>query len=101
MPLTPVHTLLGGYLLHISSSSLLSDTGRVFGVSGVVSAAIWTDRAAAWRWAILAGLLSGPGFLHMLGGDDLSPDRGGWGAVGSSRAALAGLLVGFGVRVRL
>ena len=101
MPFTPIHTLIGGFLLHVASSSLLSDTGRVFGVSGVVSGAIWTERAVAWRWAILAGLLSGPSSLHVLGGDDLLPERGGWRAIGLSRAALAGYLVGLGVRVSL
>lgn len=100
MPFTPVQTFLGGLLLHISTSSLLTDTGRVFGISSVVDGALLGDHAK-WRWAILAGLLAGPAVVAETGLGPALPDNGAglWAVAPVGRLALAGALVGFGSKV--
>lgn len=102
MPFTPVQTFLGGLLLHLSTSSLLSETGRVFGVSSLVDGAACGDHAR-WRWAMLAGLVSGPALVAATGlaGNGAFPDAGtaAWAALPIGRLALAGALVGFGSKV--
>ena len=97
---TPVHTLFGGYLLHLSTSSLLELTGRVFGVSGIVSGAILGDRAR-WRWSTLAGLALGPVMVWSTGLGRVLPDSGlgSWAQQSPLRLVAGGLLVGFGSRV--
>ncbi|KAL7424805.1 hypothetical protein Q5752_000489 [Cryptotrichosporon argae] len=96
---TPLQTLFGGLLLHISSSSLLHATGRVLGISGVLDGALFGDRAG-WRWALLAGLAAAPALVHALRVPGL-PDAGvdSWAALGPARLALAGFLVGLGAKV--
>lgn len=56
---TPIHTFAGGLLLHISTASLLDNTGRVFGGSSILYEAIYGDHAF-WRWALLGGMLVAP-----------------------------------------
>ena len=100
MPFTPVQTFLGGLLLHLSTSSLLTDTGRIFGVSSLIDGAFWGDHAR-WRWAVLAGLVSGPALIAATGLASAIPDPGTavWAAQPIGRLALAGALVGFGSKV--
>jgi uncharacterized membrane protein YedE/YeeE len=104
MPFTPVQTYLGGVLLHLSTSSLLVETGRVFGISSVLDGAIWGD-GALWRWAILTGLVAGPALAAStgIGAAFAVPDAGlaSWAALSGSRLALAGALVGFGSKVSI
>jgi hypothetical protein len=101
MPFTPVETSIGGYLLHLSTEAILEDTGRVFGISGIVNGAIWGGQDV-WRWASILGLLLGP-FLVSLGGVGSSKlglgGVQGWQGLSTSRVLSAGLLVGFGSRV--
>ncbi|WVQ82714.1 hypothetical protein IAT38_004846 [Cryptococcus sp. DSM 104549] len=100
MPFTPMQTFVGGLLLHISTSQLLADTGRVFGISGIVDGAVWGKREG-WRWAVVGGLVLAPavgaaaGLKGLYPGDGLSVLRG----VRWERLALAGALVGVGSRL--
>ncbi len=100
MPFTPIQTSLGGFLLHLSTSNLLTDTGRVLGISGVVDGAIHGD-GESWRWSIILGLLFGPALLSITGLDELMPDSGtgAWATQSVGRLALAGMLVGLGTKV--
>lgn len=102
MPFTPIQTLVGGFLLHLSTSSLLSETGRVFGISGIVDNALLGDRAS-WRWSTLFGLAAGPVLVRFLGLGDLGVDDGlaMWKGLGYGRIGLAGVLVGLGSKVSL
>lgn len=95
---TPAQTLVGGYLLHLSTSSLLTLTGRVLGISGVVDGAVFGDRSR-WRWSLIGGMLLGPFAGSLLG--DMGVDNGMsmWAVLPWSRIGLAGLLVGIGSRV--
>lgn len=97
---TPVQTFLGGLLLHLSTQGLLEDTGRVFGISGIVSDAVLGDRAK-WRWAVVAGLVAGPAVVHAVGIAPYVPDPTAWtwATMSSSRFALAGGLIGFGAKL--
>ena len=97
---TPFQTLVGGGLLHSATSTLLSDTGRVFGISGIFDGAIWGQRES-WRWAIILGMLCGPVLGWAIGlSDDYAGDAiRSWGGIGLARGVIAGLLVGFGSRV--
>lgn len=104
MPFTPVQTFLGGYLLHLSTSSLLDDTGRVLGISGIVNGALFDDKAG-WRWTIIGGLLGGPLVLRLVGLDGLilGDGVGSWEMLGQTvvRTGIAGVLIGFGSKVGL
>jgi hypothetical protein len=87
-------------LLHLSTSSLLTETGRVFGVSSLIDGAVYGDNAS-WRWAVLAGLISGPAVVAATGLAAALPDpgTGAWAVLPLGRLALAGALVGFGSKV--
>lgn len=100
MPFTPINTLVGGALLHVSTSSLLADTGRVLGISGILESGIF-GVDAKWQRAVLLGLLLGPALGSLAGLQDVYASEAllGWAGISASRAAFAGLLVGFGSRV--
>jgi hypothetical protein len=104
MPFTPVHTLVGGALLHLSTSSLLEDTGRVLGISGLTESALFgasSSSSSTWQRAVIGGLLIGPVISKGLDLDGTFPadPMDGWRGISIARASLAGLLVGFGSRV--
>ncbi|WVQ97574.1 hypothetical protein IAU59_004688 [Kwoniella sp. CBS 9459] len=105
MTFTPVHTFLGGYLLHLASSSLLEDNGRVFGISGILSGAIFGGpvprEGSGWRWAVLGGLLVGPLLGLLTGANKFFPGNAldSLSQVGLGRLIVAGGLVGFGSRL--
>jgi hypothetical protein len=93
---TPVASTLGGLLIGVSASLLLVLNGRVAGVSGIV-AGIFSPRPGevAWRVAFIAGLLAG-GVATFFAAPELF-------AITYDRTlpvlAVAGLLVGLGVRL--
>lgn len=98
MSFTPIQTSLGGYLLHLSTSSLLTETGRVFGISGIVDNALFGDRVA-WRWTTILGLLVGPLVARSCGDIELDDGLTMWKGLDIGRIGLAGLLVGLGTKV--
>ncbi|KAK8866053.1 hypothetical protein IAR55_001204 [Kwoniella newhampshirensis] len=100
MPFTPIQTFAGGLLLHLSTSSLLSDTGRVFGISGIFNGALFESHER-WQWAVLGGLVSGPLVGHTLGLNPLFPGDAltSLASIGLVRLAAAGVLVGIGSRL--
>jgi len=98
MSFTPIQTSLGGYLLHLSTSSLLSETGRVFGISGIADNALFGDRAT-WRWTTILGLMVGPVVARFFGDIGLDDGLTMWKGLGIGRIGLAGLMVGMGTKV--
>ncbi|MEC5387515.1 YeeE/YedE thiosulfate transporter family protein [Uliginosibacterium sp. H3] len=90
---TPYSALIGGLLIGSAASVLLWLTGRIAGVSGVVSRLLpWSASEGAWRLAFLFGLVAGAAAYYAF-----------WGGAPLARAtfpgwllALGGLLVGFG-----
>lgn len=88
---TPVSALIGGSLIGLGTLLLLVTLGRIAGISGIVSQAIFQRAGRDWRLAFVAGLLLGPMLVGLLLSDFSysTPDL-------NSRTLLAGLLVGLG-----
>jgi uncharacterized membrane protein YedE/YeeE len=91
-----VAALAGGVLIGTAATLLLWLTGRIAGVSGILSGVVFPARPdVAWRVAFLGGLiLAGGAYLLFVPG--VPPPRTGFPAGG---LVLAGLLVGFGTRM--
>ncbi len=93
---TPFSSLLGGVLIGIAASIVLLFNGRIAGISGIY-AGVLEPRAGdfGWRSAFVGGLLAG-GLVLMA----VEPQAI---AIASNRSllatALAGLVVGVGVRM--
>lgn len=88
---TPLSAIIGGTFIGLGSLLLMVALGRVAGISGITSSAIFQREGRSWRLAFVVGLLMGPLavslFIH-----DFSfstPEL-------SGRTLLAGLLVGLG-----
>ncbi|SDI66204.1 YeeE/YedE family protein [Aliiruegeria lutimaris] len=90
---TPLASLFGGVLIGLAAVLLMAAIGRVMGATGILSAAIFAEDDRAWRWALLAGMISGPAFYLMVTGD--------WPEITVPVSTLAlivgGFLVGLGV----
>ena len=82
----------GGLIIGLSSALYLLANGRIAGISGILGGALGADRAE--RIAFLAGLIGAPviwTLVHMAPRAEISASL--------PTLALAGLLVGFGVRM--
>ncbi len=93
---TPLSALLGGALIGLGASAMLLFNGRIAGISGIFGGLLPPKPGDIdWRVAFVGGLVVG-GFLLML----LAPQTI---ATSDSRSlaatAVAGLVVGFGVRM--
>lgn len=90
---TPVASLFGGALIGLAAVLLMAAIGRIMGATGILSAAIFAEDDRAWRWAILAGMVSGPALFLTLTGN--------WPEITVPVSTLSliagGLLVGIGV----
>lgn len=89
-----VAAAIGGVLIGLSAVMLMTLSGRVAGISGIVGGLLppkpATDRS--WRLAFILGLVAAPAFLRSLTGDNhLGP-----AIVGTPTLIAAGLLVGIG-----
>jgi len=87
-------SLLGGALIGVSAVLLMFTIGRISGVSGITSGLLTTkiEKSGWWRIAFIVGLISGPLFYGLLGGE--MPDI----TITAQLPVLiiGGLLVGFG-----
>ncbi len=93
---TPIASTVGGALIGLSASILLLFNGRIAGISGIFAGLLSPQRGdTGWRVAFVAGLLVG-GLALFLAAPALF-------AVTYDRTlpmvAVAGLLVGLGVRL--
>ncbi len=93
---TPLASLIGGMLIGLSASMLLLFNGKIAGISGIIAGILSPAKNdTLWRIVFVAGLLVG-GFLLRL----LSPQTFAIGITRSwSALVVAGLLVGFGIRL--
>jgi len=90
-----VSALIGGGLIGVSAVLLMAFSGRIAGISGIVSGLLppkpVDDRT--WRIAFILGLVLAPTVLTMVTGDN----RIGAPTIGPALLAASGLLVGVGV----
>lgn len=90
---TPLASLLGGGLIGLAAVLLMLTLGRIMGATGILSAAIWGNDDRRWRWALLAGMMTGPATYLGLTGH--------WPAVevpvSTPALLVGGFLVGVGV----
>ena len=93
---TPFSSTIGGILIGLSATILLLFNGRIAGISGIFATALFPKgQREYWRWAFVAGLVLG-GLVMSLVVPNLfavTYDRPLW------MVALAGLIVGVGVRM--
>lgn len=88
---TPLAALIGGTFIGLGSLLLMVALGRVAGISGITSLAIFQREGRSWRLAFVVGLLLGPIVVSLLLSDFSfsTPEL-------SGRTLIAGLLVGLG-----
>jgi uncharacterized membrane protein YedE/YeeE len=89
---TPVEALLGGFCLGVATVGRLAITGRLNGTSGIIKGYVFGS-TSLWRLVCISGVLLGgllAKWLHPSAFDDLPA------SYTLTRAAVGGLLVGFG-----
>ena len=88
---TPVAALMGGALIGLGALMLYLFSGRVAGISGIASNALFSREGRSWRLAFVAGIVLGPVLLGMLLSDfSFSTPELNWQLI------VGGLLVGVG-----
>lgn len=94
----PMWPIVGGVCIGLAAVLLMALLGRIAGISGIFWGALAAGTSKddrAWRWIFLSGLVLGTVAFHQLfaeAGQPASP-------YGPARAIVAGLLVGFGVKL--
>jgi hypothetical protein len=85
---------LGGVLIGLSAVMLMTLSGRIAGISGIVGGLLPPKPAAdrSWRIAFVLGLVAAPVILGLVSGDE----HIGAPTVGTPTLIVAGLLVGAG-----
>lgn len=86
---------IGGLLIGAAAIILLSLTGRVAGISGILWGAITDQATRIWRGLFLLGLVAGGAAAHLLLGLPIPDPQ----ALPTSWAVAGGLLVGMGTRM--
>lgn len=90
-----IEPIFGGVLIGISATLLLLGNGKIAGISGIFSRALYEHRNIEWwRWFFLIGLVMGGAVAHQ-GFAIPVPDN----QKSLLLAAAAGLLVGVGTRI--
>lgn len=88
---TPFEALIGGGLIGLGAIILFIFSGRIAGISGITSSALFTSEGRSWRLAFVAGVVAGPLLLGLLVTEfNYSTPELGWQVI------VAGLLVGIG-----
>ena len=95
---TPIASLAGGVAIGLATALYVLGAGRIAGIAGIVAEALRAWRAprpgAALSWLFIAGLLLAPWVWRLV-----APLPAMRVDVGSAGLIVAGLLVGFGVRL--
>jgi uncharacterized membrane protein YedE/YeeE len=92
----PISALLGGALIGLASVLLMTLTGRIAGISGILGGCLTLAAGdKIWRIAFIVGLILAPVVSGLLGHPLPAPVMpASWIMI-----AIAGLLVGFGARL--
>jgi uncharacterized membrane protein YedE/YeeE len=88
---TPYTALIGGGMIGLGALILFVFSGRIAGISGIASSALFSSDGRSWRLAFLAGVIAGPLLVAALI-TDFSYSTPGL----SWQVIVAGLLVGVG-----
>ena len=92
---TPFSSLIGGILIGTAATLALWSNGRIAGISGILSGAMfWKQSDILWRVLFLAGLVLG-GAIYAIASGGLNINT----QASPALTILAGLLVGFGTRL--
>lgn len=59
-----INGLVGGMLIGLSATILLTANGRIAGISGIFNGALFTKGDITWRWLFIGGLLLGCGIYE-------------------------------------
>ena len=88
---TPISALLGGAFIGLGALLLYLFSGRIAGISGITSGALFSSDDRSWRLAFVAGILLGPLLVGALVTDfSYSTPELGWELI------VGGVLVGIG-----
>ncbi|PMB18734.1 YeeE/YedE family protein [Fischerella thermalis] len=87
--------LVGGILIGISATLLLTFNGRIAGISGIINGAITFNKDEIWRWMFILGMLLG-GVLYEYGLASQPTPKSTFAPVAM---IIGGFLVGFGTRM--
>ena len=92
---TPLQSAAGGGLIGLAAVILMAGLGRIMGATGILAGAILpaSRTEAGWRWAVLAGMVTGPLGLALLTGTLPQVTV----PVSTPLLVVGGLLVGIGV----
>lgn len=92
---TPWASLAGGVLIGIASTLLMLTLGRIMGATGVLAGLFQpaSGQDFAWRAALLAGMVSGPGLVWAISGEMPAVEV----PISALALLLGGLIVGLGV----
>lgn len=93
---TPISASIGGALIGLSAVVLMALNGRISGVSGVFSGAVFAERGdKVWRVLFVLGLIAAPAIWTLVRGTEPPFE-----ITNSTPLIIAGgLLVGFGTRL--
>lgn len=92
---TPWLSLAGGLLIGLSAVLLMALNGKIMGATGILAGAA-LERCTGdtdWRWALLAGMISGPAAVWLISGALPVVEV----PVTTPALIIGGLLVGIGV----
>jgi len=88
---TPLEALIGGAMIGLGALMLFVFSGRIAGISGIASSALFAREGRSWRLAFLAGIVAGPLLVAAIITDySYSTPQFSWQVI------VAGLLVGVG-----
>ena len=92
---TPWASLSGGVLIGVASTLLMLTLGRIMGATGVLAGLFQpaSGQDFAWRAALLAGMVSGPGLVWAISGEMPAIEI----PISTLALILGGLIVGLGV----
>jgi uncharacterized membrane protein YedE/YeeE len=92
---TPWASLGGGVLIGIASTLLMLTLGRVMGATGILAGMFAPSSGPdfAWRAALLAGMVSGPGLVWLVSGEMPAVQV----PISTLALIIGGVIVGIGV----
>jgi len=95
---TPIASLGGGILIGIAALMLMITSGRVMGVSGILSGLFSADDTKLWRLAFLGGTLIGPLLIVTITGTPIASElvSDGWLLYGAAFLVGIGTALGSG-----